>query len=133
MLDGKIYALDLQDEMLEVVRRQVAQVNLRNVEIKKCSPPNFPITKGSLDGVLLAFVIHQNEDRVAFLKASRDLLQNKGWCGVLEWYKKDSEHGPPVQKRIDPEELGRLAHEAGFQFQGWRDVNGKQYMAVLRR
>ncbi len=133
LIDGKVYALDLEDEMLEVVRLRVAQVNLGNVEIMKCGATDFPIPESSLDGVLLAFVIHQNEDHVAFIKAVKELLKNRGWCGVLEWYKRESDFGPPVERRIDPEELGKLAREAGFEFQGWRDLNGKQYMAVLRR
>ena len=133
LLHGKVYALDVNDEMLEALRRRVAQVNLSNVESAKCGPTYFPVAKASLDGVLLAFVVHQNEDRVAFMKASRELLQNGGWCGVLEWYRKETEYGPPLEKRIDPEELERLAQEAGFRSGGWRDLNGKQYMVVLRR
>ena len=67
------------------------------------------------------------------MKAARGLLQNGGWCGVLEWYRKETEYGPPLEKRINPEELEQLAQEVGFQSKGWRDLNGKQYMVVLRK
>ena len=62
LLYGKVYALDVDDEMLEALRRRVAEVNLSNVESMKCGPTDFPVAKASLDGVLLAFVLHQNED-----------------------------------------------------------------------
>ena len=132
MVYGKLYALDISDEMLDVLRRRVAEANLGNVEILKCEPTVFPVASGSLEGVFLAFVTHANEDRVAFLQAARDLLKPRGWCTVLEWYRKETEQGPPLEKRIDPDELEKLAKEAGFQFRSWRDINGLQYMVTLK-
>ena len=130
---GKLYSLDVMDEMLDVLRQRVARANLGNVEIVKCGPTDFPVPKESMDGVFLAFVIHQTDDRIAFLKAARDLLKPRGWCTVLEWFRKETEYGPPLEKRIELSEIDALATEAGFQFRSWRDINGSQYMAVLRK
>lgn len=130
---GKLYALDILDEMLGVLRRRVEEANLGNVEILKCGETDFPVPKGSLDGVFIAFVIHHDMDQVAFLRAARDLLKPRGWCTVLEWYGKDRSSGPPLERRIGPDELERLAGEAGFQLRWWRDINGKHYMALLRK
>ena len=130
---GKLYSLDILDEMLDVLRERVAEQNLGNMEILKCAATDFQVPGESLNGVFLAFVIHQNDDRVAFLEAAKGLLNPRGWCTVLEWYRKESEDGPPLDKRIEPDELAGLAGEAGFQFRWWRDINGRQYMAMLRK
>ena len=130
---GKLYSLDISDEMLDVLRQRVADANLGNVEILKCGALDFPVPKESLDGLLLAFVVHQNQDRIDFLRAARDLLKPRGWCTVLEWYRKETEDGPPVEARIEPDEIAAQAREAGFQFRRWRDINGMQYMATLRK
>ena len=130
---GKLYSLDVMDEMLDVLRKRVAVANLGNVEIRKCAPTDFPVPKESMDGLFLAFVICQTDDRMAFLKAARDLLKPRGWCTVLEWFRKETEYGPPLEDRIEPREIEELAREAGFQFRGWRDINGRQYMAMLRK
>ena len=130
---GKLYCLDVMDEMLEVVGKRVAQANLGNVEIMKCGPTDFPVPEGSLDGVFLAFVVHQAEDRVSLLKAAGELLKLGGWCTVLEWFRKGTECGPPLEHRIEPREIEALAGEAGFQFRSWRSLNGRHYMAVLRK
>ena len=130
---GKVLALDIDDEMLDACRERVAEAHMGNVEVLKCSEYEFPVEKGSLDGAFMAFVIQQSPDKARLLRAVRELLIPKGWCTVLEWYKKDTESGgPPVERRVDPPELQSLAEEAGFRHMQWRDLNGDQYMTMLR-
>ena len=133
LIHGKLYALDISDEMLDALRRRLSLAHLGNVEALKCSPIDFPVEKESLDGAFLAFVVHANEDRIAFLKAVRDLLKPRGWCTVLLHYRRDTRDGPPIEERIEPDELNVFAQEAGFQFLWWRDMNGAHYMAMLRK
>ena len=130
---GKLYALDVLDEMLEALRRRVAEANLGNVEILKCGVTDFPLPKESLDGAFVAFVVHENDDRTAFLAAVRALLKPRGWCTVLGWYRKETESGPPLEARIGPDGIEKLAVEAGFRYRWWRDINGLQYMTMLRK
>jgi SAM-dependent methyltransferase len=87
----------------------------------------------SVEGVFLAYVLHDTEDRVAFLSAVRRLLKPGGWFAILNWYRKETEHGPPLEKRIEPDELESLSRDAGFRWRWWRDLNGIQYMAMLRK
>ncbi|PKB66281.1 MAG: hypothetical protein BZY81_07575 [SAR202 cluster bacterium Io17-Chloro-G4] len=130
---GKVFALDIDDEMLDACRERVAEAQMGNVEVLKCSEFEFPVGKGSLDGAFMAFVVQESLDKPRLLRAVRELLAPRGWCTVLEWYKKDTESGgPPVERRVDPEELQSLAEEAGFRHMRWRDLNGDQYMTTLR-
>lgn len=132
LVTGKLFALDIDDEMLDACRQQVAEARMGNVEVLKCSEFEFPIEKGSLDGAFMAFVVHQSPDKVRLLSAVRQLLLPRGWCTILEWYKKETEVGPPVERRLDPPELQQSAEEAGFRHVRWRDLNGDQYMTILR-
>ena len=50
----------------------------------------------------------------------------------IEWYKKETAMGPPLERRIDPDELDEVARDAGFRTMGWRDLNGDNYMMTLR-
>ena len=130
--NGKLYALDIDDEMLEACRQRVTEARVGNVEVLKCGEFDFPVEAGSLNGVFLAFVVHVNPDRVRFLQAVRALLGPRGWCTILEWYRKDTETGPPLERRVDPDELRALATEAGFRYLTNRNLNSDQYMATLR-
>ena len=132
LVSGKVYALDLDDEMLAACREQVSRARLANVEILKCDEFSFPLDAGSLDGAFLAFVVQQSPDKPRFLKAVRELLVPRGWCTILEWYRKDTGYGPPLERRIAPADLGAMARDAGYRDRGWRDLNGEQYMMTLR-
>ena len=129
---GKLYALDIEQEMLDALDLRVKEAKLGNVESLKCTGSDFPVQAGSLDGVFLAFVVHHPDNRLGFLKAARDLLKPGGWCTILEWYRRETETGPELAQRIEPDELASLTKEAGFRLGTWRDINGQHYMAMLK-
>ena len=130
--NGKVYALDVDEEMLEACRQRLAEARLDNVEVFKCGEYEFPLEDGSVDGLFIAFVLHHVEDRVRFLEASRRLLAPRGWCTLLEWDYTETEDGPPLERRIAPAELDRLTTEAGFICLDTRELNDGQYMVTLR-
>jgi len=132
LVEGKLYALDIDNEMLDACRERVAQARMGNVEILKCEEFDSSLEAGSLDGIFLAFVIQQSPDKPRFLKAVRQLLRPRGWGAILEWYRKETETGPPLERRVDPEQMEELVKSAGFRYLGWRDLNGDQYMMTLR-
>jgi ubiquinone/menaquinone biosynthesis C-methylase UbiE len=131
--NGKLFALDINDEMLAACRQRVEEARLGNVEVLKCREFEFPVKEGSLNGAFLAFVVQQSPDKPRFLEAVRELLRPRGWCTILEWYHKKTETGPPLERRIDPADLQEMATAAGFQCRTWRDLNGEQYMMTLRK
>ena len=132
LVEDKLYALDIDNEMLDACRERVAQARMGNVEILKCEEFDSSLEAGSLDGIFLAFVIQQSPDKPRFLKAVRQLLRPRGWGAILEWYRKETETGPPLERRVDPEQMEELVKSAGFRYLGWRDLNGDQYMMTLR-
>ena len=132
LVNGKVYALDINEDMVAACRERMDQARLGNVETLTCSEFEFPIEKGTLDGLFMAFVVQHGADKPRLLRAVRELLQPRGWCSVLEWYRKETETGPPLERRVDPVDLENLAREAGFRPTGWRDLNGEHYLMTLR-
>ena len=132
VINGKVYALDIDDEMLDACRKRVAQARLGNVEVLKCEEFQFPIEPGSLNRAFLAFVVHHSSDRSRFLAAVRQLLRPQGWCTILEWQRVETGAGPPLERRIDPKEVEEMVKEVGFRCRGWRNINSEHYMMTLR-
>ena len=137
LLYGKVYALDIRDEMLEALRLRVAESHLANVEIAKCGATEFPLPNESLDGVFLSLVTQEVRDRAAFLKAVRDLLRQRGWCAILEWFESDEPDenmsAPPVKDPNSPKDLESLVRSVGFRLEFIRILSGGYYMAQMRR
>ncbi len=131
LVNGKVYALDLDREMLEACRKRMANARMGNVEFDQYEESSFPIPAGAMDGLLVAFAVHHPKDRPRFLLALKELLKPKGWCAVLEWLPQDTESGPPVASRIAPSELEHLARSVGFRVSNWRSLNEDQYIMIL--
>ena len=123
LMDGKLYALDTDEEMLAACRQRVTAARLGNVEVQQCEEFDFPLEEGSLDGLFLAFVVHESPDQPRFLQSIRRLLKPRGWVTVLNWHRRESESGPPLERRINPETMQQLVREAGFRYRTWRDLN----------
>ncbi len=131
--EGKVYALDIADEMLSRLRQKVAENGAANIEVLKCSEMDFPLPKGAMDGILLAFVLHEQEDRVRFLEKVHELLKPGAWVGIIEWEKKETKMGPPVAERIDRSEVKDAASKAGLDFLLATQSGETNYVAVLKR
>lgn len=131
LVNGKVYALDTSDEMVEACQGRLDGARMGNAEVMKCEEYDFPLASGSVDGLFIAFVVHHPSDRVRFLGAAKEMLKPGGWCFILEWHKKETESGPPQNARITPEELGQIAQDSGFKVQNSRDINEENYMMTL--
>ena len=132
--EGTVYALDIDEGMVDACRERVEQGGFTNVQSLTCSEFAFPVENGSLDGVFMAFVVQHGspEEKLRLLQSVRELLQPGGWGAVLEWFHIETETGPPLERRVDPGSLEDLAKQAGFQIGEWKDINGEQYLMTLR-
>ena len=131
LINGRILALDTSDEMIEACQSRLDEARMGNVEVMKCGEYDFPVATASVDGLFIAFVVHHPDDRERFLTAAKEILKTGGWCFILEWHKKETESGPPQERRITPDELRQFAQSSGFRVQGSRDINEEHYMMTL--
>ena len=130
---GRLYAVDVDDEMLEALKHRVDAVPLGNVEILKTDGVDLGLQSRSLDGMMLAYVVHYPDDSAAFLKNAVKALKPSGWCCVLEWHRVETEHGPPLEKRIEPQEMIPMANDAGLSLLRRYELPGSQYMLLFKR
>ena len=131
---GKVYALDIQEEMTEACQRRVQEARLGNVEVMLTEETGFPLERGSLDGAFVAFVLHSQIDRAGFLRSVMDLLKPGGWLAQLNWHLiPETTQGPPPERRIAVEEVLRLMEEVGFRTVLRRELNDQQYMMVSHK
>lgn len=128
---GMVIALDIAAEMLAAVREKVAEAGIDNVEVRASGELDFPVPAASVDGVFLAFVLHEVEDKATFLERLKGVLKPGGWLAVLEWYRQETEYGPPLEDRLTLKEVQELASSAGFTVNDEQPLNEDHYLLVL--
>ena len=132
LFDGKVHAIDVQQEMLDAAEERVREVNLTNVDLKLAGEDELPLEDDSLDGAFLAFVLHETESPAAMLSEARRCLRKGGWLAALE-HKETAQDGPPVNRRLDQTEVGDMARDLGFRIETAHNLNDHHYMLVMRK
>ena len=133
VFDGRVFALDVQQEMLDATQKAVDAVRLSNVEVTLSEEKKLPLESDSLDGALLAFVLQEASSARMLLREAKRCLKKSGWLAILEWYKREMDDGPPLGQRIDEDEMLAMTEKAGLRFATRRDLNDKQYMVMVRK
>jgi ubiquinone/menaquinone biosynthesis C-methylase UbiE len=131
--NGKVYAEDIQPQMIEVINRRLPRENVKNVETRlgTADDPDLPV--GKLDAVLIVDAYHEMERPVALLRNVALALKPGGRLGIVEFTMAGGGPGPPMEERVDPERVIREAGEAGLRLIARPNMLRYQYMLVFTK
>src|SRR5688572_12962808 len=111
---GKVYAVDVQQSMLDLTRAAVEQRKLSNVEYVLATERSTRLPERSVDLVFIAYAYHEFGDPEGMMASIRRALKPGGRVVVLE-YAKESRIAPasPLHK-MSFEEIRREIEPMGF-------------------
>lgn len=104
---GKVVALDPDETAIATLREETAGTNIQAVVGVISNDTGLPA--GSFDLIYLSNVFHgfTTEELAGFLAEVDRLLRPDGTLAVVEFIKKETPVGPPLEFRFSPEELRR--------------------------
>jgi SAM-dependent methyltransferase len=130
---GKVYAQDLQPEMVTAISRRVKRLGLSNVEVVQGreDDPNLPT--GMLDAVLVVDVYPEvdSHNRQGFLRQLATALKPRGRLGIVNYKPGGGGPGPESDSRVSSTLVEQDARAAGLDVISQRDL-GFQYLIVLQ-
>jgi ubiquinone/menaquinone biosynthesis C-methylase UbiE len=116
IVSGTVYALDIEQEMLNITNAYALEEKLLNV---KCILRDF-ISNGSglpnntVDYVMVFNILH-TEQPVELLEEAYRILKAGGILGIIHWNcDSTTPRGPAMNIRPKPEQCREWAEEAGF-------------------
>ncbi|MBI4114320.1 MAG: class I SAM-dependent methyltransferase [Candidatus Niyogibacteria bacterium] len=115
--EGKVYAIDIQKEMLEVVHAKIKDANLLHAETIQgdLEKPNGSHLKNDLlDHIVIANILFQVADKSAVAREAFRVLKPKGTTSVIEWEKMKGPLGPPIEHLADKTAVKDIFSSAGF-------------------
>ena len=128
--NGRVYAEDIQPQMISAIERRVELLGLKNVIPKLGSPVDPGIPTGTLDAVLIVDAYHEVEQPVALLKNVARTLKKDGVIGIVNYKKDGGGPGPAMDERVDAEKVIADAKAAGLELRR-RDNNILPYQYLL--
>jgi ubiquinone/menaquinone biosynthesis C-methylase UbiE len=86
---GKVLAIDIQDEMLEILRRRAAELGVTNVEEVKATETDAELPAGGVDAVLMVDVYHELAYPFEVMTKVVEALKPGGRVVFVEYRKED--------------------------------------------
>ncbi len=129
---GHVYAVDPEAAVLNVLRRRLARMGIRNVTpvLGRDDDPLLP--RDRCDVAVLINVYHHMHGRIGFLRRLVAALPRNARVVNIDWDEK-TEFGPPARRRVPRARFLRDARRAGLRLVADRRLLPHQYFLVLRR
>jgi ubiquinone/menaquinone biosynthesis C-methylase UbiE len=134
--EGKLYALDILDQALEVVKSRAKLLGLSNVVTKRT---NLEMKKGSglekesVDWVVLKDVLFQNKSKEKIIQETSRVLKPSGKALIGEWNDRELAIGPEKEMRVSSEELIELLKRNNLKVEKVVDAGHFHYAMVVAK
>ncbi|MCA9651040.1 MAG: class I SAM-dependent methyltransferase, partial [Myxococcales bacterium] len=130
---GRVIAVDLQPQMLEMLRARVDEAGLHNVETIEARPGDPRLPEGACDLVLLVDVYHELAWPEPMLAAFRRSLSPTGRVALVEFRAEDPE--VPIKRlhKMSKAQIEREFGSRGFALAGSFDELPWQHLMFYER
>ncbi|HDO52899.1 MAG TPA: class I SAM-dependent methyltransferase [Rhizobiales bacterium] len=142
LVNGNVYALDIDPEMLDQARSEVARQGASVAEWLCADARNIAeLVPHEIDYVLIANTFHGVPDKTALARAVRRVLKPGGLFAIVNWRPLPREQtpvlgeprGPRTEMRMSPEQVRAVIEPAGFRLAELVELPPFHYGAVFRK
>jgi ubiquinone/menaquinone biosynthesis C-methylase UbiE len=128
---GKVYAVDVQPEMLACIQEKLSGTAITNIECRTGAASATGLSDGSCDLILMAYIWHELDDIPDVLAEANRILRTKGQIAVLDWRPGVQQPpGPPLEQRISQEDTAKELACAGFDVNAISGIGPFAYLIV---
>lgn len=130
---GKVYAVDILDEMLAFVKEQMVRQKVENVTLVKSTDSDPRLPPNSCDKILMVDSYAHIKDRPHFLKKMKQSLKKNGTVAIISMDRIKKEKTDPGRMGISLEEsVVRVMEAAGFKYVRHHEYLNKQIFLVFQ-
>lgn len=142
LVEGKVYALDLDPVMIEKAKAEVARQGASVMDWLCADARDIAsLLPAPVDYVLMANTFHGVPDQAGLARAVRSVLRPGGLFGIVNWHPLPREQttvlgqprGPQEGMRMAPEMVGAVVEPRGFERLSIIVLGRYHYGAVFQR
>lgn len=127
---GTVVAIDMEQKMFGPLKQRIASGKISNIEPVMADITAVPIAAGSVSRILAAFVYHEVDNPETLIQECSRVLSPRGQLMIVDFQKRETPIGPPIEERKTPEEVLR---EASCDFELVRRLETEVYYALRFR
>jgi len=131
---GKVFAVDVQPEMLAILREKLNGAEAPdNVSLHQGNASHVPLPEASVDLVFFANIWHELNDYSAVLKEARRILAPGGSIAILDWRSELlPPPGPPQDHRVPATEVAEALGANNCEVVSSSNIGQFSYLVLAR-
>ena len=130
---GKVYANDIQPEMLALLRQRLAKEKITNVETVLGTVDDPKLGPASVDLILLVDVYHEFQAPQQMLRKMREALKPGGRLVLLEYRKEDPAIPIRFEHKMSVNEAKTELEAEGFTLSRVEEMLPRQHILIFTR
>jgi ubiquinone/menaquinone biosynthesis C-methylase UbiE len=129
---GRVWATDIQQEMLDLLRENAKRASIQNVETRLGSATDTNLPAATMDRVILVDVYHEFSEPQKMLASIRRSLKPDGRLVLLEYRKEDPKVPIRIEHKMTVKEAKTEVEAEGFRLEKVLDVLPRQHILIFR-
>lgn len=136
LLQGKVYAVEVQRDFLTEIKNKALDRKCRNLEclwgdIEK--PGGTKIADRVVDAAVASNVFFQLENKGRFIEEARRILKPGGKLLLIDWSPEPNAFGSKLKGAVSKTEARRMFEQKGFKFMREIDAGEHHYGIILEK
>jgi len=131
--NGKVFANDIQPEMLTQLRKNMAKLGIGNVQTIVGAEDDPHLPANTLDLVLLVDVYHEFSKPQSMLRHIRESLKQNGRLVLLEYRKEDPNVPIREEHKMTVKQVRTELEPEGFRFEKSIETLPQQHILIFRK
>jgi ubiquinone/menaquinone biosynthesis C-methylase UbiE len=130
---GKVYGNDIQPKMLELLRKNMEQRKIANVEAVLGAVDDPKLPRDGVDLVLLVDVYHEFSEPQAMLRRIRESLRKEGRLVLLEYRAEDPNVPIRAEHKMTVAQVKAELEPEGFRLERASEALPRQHILIFRK
>ena len=128
---GRVYAVDINSDMILFMNRKIRDLKLRNVSTVLSAPDDPLLVDDSVNRFFICNTWHHVQNRPNYLTLMKKILKPGGQIIVLDYHKKELPVGPPPEMKMAREDVIKEMESGGFKLAQEHTFLPYQYFLVF--
>lgn len=128
---GRVYAVDVSPDMIVHLNRRIRDLQAKNVVSILSAPDDPLLADASIDRFFICDTWHHIGDHAHYLALMKKMLKPGGQVVMIDFKKTETPVGPPMEMRIDRNDLLKEMDTNGFKLAAEHTFLPHQYFLVF--
>jgi FkbM family methyltransferase len=133
---GRVYAVDIQKDLLERLRKEAKTNRVHNVEILVGDLEKLGGTKlrdAGIDRLIISNILFMIENKKVLISEIKRVLKNDGRVLAIDWSSSFGHLGPHPDQVVYKDSMVKLFKEGGFELEKEIEAGDHHYGIIFRK